>query len=611
MRRNRWYQQIPAAILTLVLLLTGCSAPPGAPPAEKVVLTVLVDTGLNSMDLYWSKLAAKFPDIKLEVTYQAGLAPEEELVRRMAHGDVADLVFSENLGTNVPGLSESFLDLSGKPYTSRYQTSYLNSLDVDGRLYCLPADLTVQGIVYNKTIFDELDLAVPDDYQAFEELCGRLKEAGYRPGVMANGNQAPAELFDRAYAAAAPHSLEAWKWAEDFNAQAATTREGNLGPALDLLKAYEGLGFLEPEDFTISRWEHRHVLPDRVAPMLLGDASTLWRYSSTDQFRLMPFFSPTDGKGYFFTYPLLRLAVGKQVAEDPAKEEAVDRIFEYITSEEGQQDLVATDKGLISPILGLQDVGEMDFYQDVKSRLTDQALLQLTEFPRCADVLSDSLEDYLWGELGQEELCSLLDTANRNPQGTALPAIAMAEKDFTLAETNALALEAMTEALDADLALLRQRSRGSDRNNRFLCGVLYEGPVTELDLLCIHPMTEDPRTSNPMIRVEMSGAQLLELLSFEEAYYYNGVTVCWRKDDDSGTYMAQALLDEEGLEISPEERFTVALLRQTQLRENQYLSCEETGVTLWAALEDYMEARRILTPFAPNPAVYEKYRGER
>lgn len=606
MRRNRWRRRIPAAALGLALGLAGCAAPAGKVSEDKVTLTVLMDTELNNMDLYWAKLASEFPDVKLEVTYLANLAPDEELARQVAHGDVADLVFSENLNADIPGLSACFMDLSGKPYTSRYQTSYLNGLDVDGRLYCLPADLTVQGIIYNKTMFDELGLEVPGDYRAFEELCARLREAGLRPGVLATGNQAPAQLFARAYAAASPHSLGAWKWAEDFNAQAATAREGDLAPALELLRAYEKLGFLDPEDFTTSRWEHRHVLADRVAPMLLGDASTLWQYSSTDEFCLMPFFSPADGKGYFFTYPLIRLAVGKQVSEDPAKAEVVDRIFEYITSEEGQRGLVAVDKGLISPILGMQDVGEVDFYQAVKDRLTDEALLRLTEFPRCADALGAGLEGYLWGALEQEELCGLLDAANRNPQGEALPAIAVAEEDFTLAGTNALALEAMSEALNADLALLRQRSKGSDRDNRFLCGVLYKGPVTETDLLCIHPMVENPRTSNPMLRVEMTGAQLLELLSYEGAYYYNGVTVRWQRDKDMGTYTAQALLDKDGREIAPEERFTVAVLRQTRLREDQYLSQEETGVTLWAALEDYMQARGRLAPFEPNPAVYGK-----
>lgn len=599
------YRRLGAALLCCALALSGCGAPASTPQEEKVVLTVLVDTTLNNIGLYWAKLAAQFPDIKLDITTQATLAPEEEIARRVAHGDVADLVFSVNLTAGLPGMSECFLDLSGKPYINRYQTSYLNSLDVDGRLYCLPANLAVQGIVYNKTLFDELDLTFPRNYGEFETVCGRLRAAGYRPGVLAVGDQGPAKLFARCYAAASPHSLEAWKWAREFNAGEAPVQASDLAPALNLLEAYEGLGFLIPEDLTTNRWKFRHMLADRAAPMVLGEASTLWRYSSTDTFRLMPFFNPADGEGYFFLYPLISLAVGKQVAEDPRKEAAVDRVLDYITSEEGQQDLMKLDKGIFSPILGMQEIGELDFYQDVKGRLTDETLLTVTEFPQCVDALYDGLMDCLWGGRGREALAEAMEAASQGARGKSRETLATAEQDFTLSETNALALDAMREALGTQIAIIRQRSKTANPDNFFLCGTLYAGPVTETDLMCIHPLVEDPQTSYPMIRVEMTGAQLLELLSYEGAYYYSGVTVRYRRDEALGLQRADALLDADGRELGAEERLTVAMLRQSRLREDQYISLEESGVPLWTALADYMRARGTLTPFAPNPAVYE------
>mgnify|MGYP003377079700 CR=1 FL=1 len=422
---------------------------------------------------------------------------------------------------------------------------------------------------------------------------------------MATGNRAPADLFVRACAAASPHSLAAWKWAEELNAQADSARGEPLNLALDLLNAYEGLGMISPEDFTTSRWQHRHLLAEREAVMVLGNASSLWRFSSADDFRLMPFFSPVDGKGYFFISPLISLAVGKQVVEDPAKAEAVDRILEYITSEEGQLDLMSMDKGIISPILGMREIDGMDFYQDVKSKLTDETLLHFPKFPRCVDALNTELGDCLWGDLNPDGLAEALDAANREPQGDELPAVAVAEADFTSAETNALALDAMKAALDTDVALLRQKPKGQRYDDWFLCGVFYEGAVTETDLLCIQPLVENPKSSRPLTRVEMTGAQLLELLSYEGAYYYNGVTVRWQEDKDMGTSTALALLDGGGREIGPEERLTVAVLPQSPLREDQYLSRENSGVTLWTALTEYMRERQVLTPVSPNPAVYE------
>ena len=102
---NRTNRRIWAVALSLALVLTGCRAPARQQPEEKVAITVWVDTPINGMDLYWSKLAAKFPDIKLDVTYQENMVPEAEIARRVAHGDVADLVFSQYLPARGSGSS--------------------------------------------------------------------------------------------------------------------------------------------------------------------------------------------------------------------------------------------------------------------------------------------------------------------------------------------------------------------------------------------------------------------------------------------------------------------------------------------------------------------------
>ena len=157
--------------LAMALLLTACSPPAGPIQEEKVIITVLADISAKDMDLYWAKLAAKFPEVKLDVTVQ---------------------------NAELSGLSECFLDLLGKSYTSRYQTSYLNALDVDGRIYCLPAGLTAQGLVYNQTFFDENGLEVPTNYEEFAALCGQIQALGTRPGMLLSGTLRPVLLSRQA-----------------------------------------------------------------------------------------------------------------------------------------------------------------------------------------------------------------------------------------------------------------------------------------------------------------------------------------------------------------------------------------------------------------------------
>lgn len=50
-----------------------------------------------------------------------------------------------------------------------------------GSLKCIPYQGYASGIVYNKAIFDELKLEEPTTWDAFLEVCAKIKEAGYNP----------------------------------------------------------------------------------------------------------------------------------------------------------------------------------------------------------------------------------------------------------------------------------------------------------------------------------------------------------------------------------------------------------------------------------------------
>lgn len=547
-----------AALCAAVMCMCGLAAcGPGEEHTEKITITVLVDDSASNMDLYRTKLAAKFPDIKFQFTFQNNLMPELELARRVAHRDVADLVFSSQLDVSIEGLSDCFMDLSGKSYTSRYQTSYLNSLDVDGHIYYLPADMAVEGMVYYRALFEEHNLEVPSNYEEFAALCVRLEEMGLRPGMLLTGRNAPAELFSRFYALDKKNSLSSWQWAEEFNQGNASAMEGGLESTLDIMSAYVGLGLISPQDFTISR----SFLVDKPVALLFGDRALPYNMinrDSTDKFRLMPFFSPVDGRGYFFVVPLMSLAVGRQVEDDPQKEEAIDRVLEYITSDEGQQDLMSFDYGIVSPVSGLASL-EDDFYYVVKDRLTDNTMLQLARFPACTYALNSYLGAYLGGEMSREELIALLDAANRG-EGDKKQTLAYAASDFTLAETNDLALEAMRQALGTDAALLRQSNQQRLVSNFTICGKLYQGPVTTDDLWCVSPIQQGNPEEVSMLRVEMSGARLLELIGTDATYYYDGVTVYYEWDREMNCYRAAALRDAEGDTIDPESTVTVAMM---------------------------------------------------
>lgn len=606
-----WKRIACAALAALCCLqFSACGGSNDELPA-KPVITIMAEEESTSMELYWTCLAAKFPDVKFEVSIPKNLLPEEELQRRVEHGDVADLTFSKYLSADLVGLSESFMDLSGKPYVSLYQTSYLNDLDVDGSLYYLPADLIIGGLLYNKSLFQDSGWEVPGSYSEFVELCAACEEAGIQPVYLSHSGQSQADTFLKCYALERGNSLKSEIWLKEFNAGLATAWEGKLEGVFSLLNQYAEDGVIIKEGVGLTMRDRQYRMAGRKAAMIGGDATLvgdILNASSTDEFRLMPFFSAEDGKGYFFVYPMLNLAVGKHVEQDSEKEQIIDDILWYITSEEGQQDLMRYDKGVISPIMGIPNKIDDLFYENLSgASLSEENLLKMPSFDRCANELDEMIGRYLRGEADRDEVIESIDQKNSIGKDSDVePLLARAECDFTAQETNALVLDAMRQAVGSDAALLMKRTLPHSLDFQCLNGVFYEGGVTLTDLYCIHPYAFYIEQSLRLDQVTLTGQQLLKLLSYRMIYYYTGFTVQYRWNREKDDYIPVGLLNQDGAQLPLDSEYTVAVLESSALRGDDYISRAETSSVLIDAMREYVESLGTLTPFPVSPAVYEK-----
>ena len=157
-----------------------------------------------------------------------------------------------------------------------------------------------------------------------------VPEAGIQPVYLSGGAQSQAETFLKCYAVEKGYSLKSQQWLERFNVGQAVASEGGLEEVFSLLNQYVAGGAVTPGEVGLTVRDKQYQAARREVAMVGGDATLLRGISNasgTDEFRLMPFFSADDGKGYFFVYPMLNLAVGKQVEEDPEKEQVIDEIL--------------------------------------------------------------------------------------------------------------------------------------------------------------------------------------------------------------------------------------------------------------------------------------------
>lgn len=165
----------------MLLLLTACTSKGGSDPAADILtqkipdparipITVLVK---NAFTINTLELAAeeRFPNLDIiQVGNYSSNMGTLEYETRLAHGDLTDLVMTWPLEIGEEDWEDQLMDLSALSFTSRYNTSMLNTISRDGNLYYVPGPSQIRAILYNKTLFREMGWQVPSDFEGFLSL---------------------------------------------------------------------------------------------------------------------------------------------------------------------------------------------------------------------------------------------------------------------------------------------------------------------------------------------------------------------------------------------------------------------------------------------------------
>lgn len=175
-------------LLTATLLFGAGSKEQGATSAagdELVVITMLIDNGqaLEGFNAV-AKAAEEKLGIKIELEVRPGGNEGENIVKtRLATGDMADICLY-NSGSLFQALnpSEFFVDLSNEPFMDRLDETYKNTVSENGAVYGVPYSSTQAGAwLYNKQIYADLGLEVPQTWDALLENAKVIQAAGIDP----------------------------------------------------------------------------------------------------------------------------------------------------------------------------------------------------------------------------------------------------------------------------------------------------------------------------------------------------------------------------------------------------------------------------------------------
>ncbi len=191
-------------VRTLGLTLTAASLSSAAIASNHndVELDLLTDNTPNSSAIAEALVAAfeeQNPGISISTGVRPGGSEGDNLIRsRLATGSMSD-VFSYNSGSLLQALnpSQTLVDLSNEPFMDRLGESFQQVVAQGDEVFGVPFEAGMGGgILYNRTVYEDLGLEVPrtwDEFMANNEVI--QNESDVAPVIGTFGESWTSQLF--------------------------------------------------------------------------------------------------------------------------------------------------------------------------------------------------------------------------------------------------------------------------------------------------------------------------------------------------------------------------------------------------------------------------------
>lgn len=608
-----------AAALMSVLVLGGCGEEERMEPdgnligsglefgSDQIMITISNDSTSQqpSLSHFVAAVRERYPDVILVQTGYSGSYENKEHIARVNAGDLSDIVMVKAGRKVLVDMSPQLLDLSNQSFPGNFNHSSLEK-NSEGRIYYIPGPLSLNGIIYNKTLFEERGWKVPGSFEELIEVSRQIDSEGIR-GMQYSLSASSMPLY--AYTVCAALDIMTTPEGQNWHEQFLAGKNVSLDPmeeAFDNFEVMIDAGFFRPEDLKVKSDERNENMIQRKTAMTDGEAGSILSYNkqSQDEFEFLPHFGRGNtgewmlNLGFYFGANKNLEAPGNE-----KKCQAVMDILEFISTEEGQQALVDDGYGLISSVRGA-DIPDEPILEEVHDLIAGGRYVMRPVFYRFNSVLEPGIASLLNGEITAEilldECQAIMDKGV--PQ---LEALGTAEDDFSVLETGIYKAAALREATETDVALMGMAEINMITPVNSTRSRFYKGAVTMDDVLRV--ADEKGNDPNRCSRAVISGAGLLAILESgaivegEEAghfhpYAVSGLTMSYHLNGAEGERITDVELA-DGSKLDPGKIYRVSWLRGA-MPEDGFSSVEHMDMTLAEALENKIGREQTVQPEA-------------
>ena len=324
---------------------------------------------------------AENPDIHVELTYASD--GETVLLTRIASNEVPDTMSLYPAEMTYRQLLDEgyIMDLTDCGFESNVEQSMLDLASYNGAQISLPYTLSLYGIHYNKTLFNELGIEVPTTMDELIEVCKTLKEAGYDAFALPFANNAN-QIAERLISAFDSNSYV------DFQAVADGEKDihdvASLTALADFIKAIKPYSSEDAMGMNNDS-AHADFVNKKAAMRLQGSwyLSTFEEANADFEIGLFGIPSPVTGK----TIIPVNIDTGFSISATTKYPDACMKWIEYLSRTEVAQKYYTVD-GNINMIKGVTYDREpyMDVYNTVMAG--DMSLTQINLWQQGVNIRS-------------------------------------------------------------------------------------------------------------------------------------------------------------------------------------------------------------------------------
>lgn len=572
----------------------------------RMQITMLVKYAFSA-NAFELAVETKFPDIDIVQVgdFTANTTLNNEFKARLEHDDLTDIVMTWPYDVGEEYWEDRLIDLSGMPFSSNYNTSMLDTIVRDDKLYFLPGPATIRGIIYNKTLFEEHGWEIPKDYDSFIELCKTIEETGMSSLQLSLGNS---EVLDTAFIGFNYSSCyskpEDIQWLDAYNTQ----QEGNFidhfGVAFETFEEMIDAGILKATDLDLHYQDTQRNLFTRQSAMLEDSTVLIDQgkelYGSSDEFAMMPFYNKDSDWARIYMTCFIGLNKHLQDANQTEKYDKVMEIMNFISSEKGQKAL-AGDAAMYYSLKGMEapDVPEI---QALLPALNQGRYAIFPTLTHATKALRNGLAEMILNHASREDVATSIDKANQEDHASnSIDVIGTASDDFTLTETGSFVSDVIRSHCKTDIGLFLDNGKDGLYNGKGISAKFYKGDLTDVDIQRVFPDLKHGERGE-LWKVSMLGKDLIHTLEYAIDvdslngwfYYFSGLKMTYDPTANAGERIKKITL-ENGDQIDEDKLYSIAVMEDS-VPEEFIQTCEKTGVLIQDVLKNHIRNTESISP---------------